>query len=271
MGRPVVLVTGAARGLGFATSQALVRRGYHVLVADLPNVDKTSAVDQLGGPDVASWLDCDVRSTSQIGEAIAYVERRFRRLDAVVNNAGIVNPSATHLVDDRDWEGLLDIHLTGTLRVSRASFPLLAAARSASIVNVSSVCARRGFPARASYNAAKAAIEALTRTLAVEWGPVGIRVNALAPGFILTENARRLYEEGIADREARESLVPLGRMGRPDEVGEAAAWLSADARYVTGHVLVVDGGYLVDGRTGPDPNVPGAEALQAAARQEDAR
>jgi NAD(P)-dependent dehydrogenase (short-subunit alcohol dehydrogenase family) len=148
--------------------------------------------------------------------------------------------------------------------MSRAALRLLARSEQPAIVNISSVCAARGFPGRLSYNAAKAGIEAVTRTLAVEWGVLGIRVNAVAPGFILTEKSRTFYESGLADAESRASRTALGRLGRPEEIAEAAYWLgSMGSSYVTGHVLVVDGGYLADGRTGPDPAVLDAASLIA--------
>jgi 3-oxoacyl-[acyl-carrier protein] reductase len=105
--------------------------------------------------------------------------------------------------------------------------------------------------------AAKAAIEGITRTLAVEWGPLGIRVNAVAPGFIVTEASRGLAERGVVDPAARAALTALGRLGQPREIGDVIAWLASDAAsYITGQTIVVDGGYLINGRTGKDPFDP---------------
>ena len=189
--------------------------------------------------------------------------REFGRLDVLVNTAGTIDPAPSHMTGMEEWNHLIDVHLGGTMRTCQAAFPHLMRSPFPSIVNISSITARRGFPARASYNSAKAAIEALTRTLAVEWAAVGIRVNAIAPGFILTPLAEEAYRTGIADRAERERLIPLGRMGQPEEVAQAIRWLATpDSSYVTGQVLAVDGGYLIDGRTGPDPNVWKAARLR---------
>lgn len=260
---PVAIVTGSAAGIGYAIAAALIGRGYRVVVSDRELDAARAAAASLPEAPSPVARRCDVQSSNEVAQLVEWVGNEFGRLDAVVNNAGFVDPAATHDVTDDSWTALLDTHLTGTFRVSRAALPLLVSSECGSVVNISSVCAHRGFPARASYNAAKAAIEALTRTLAVEWAPAGVRVNAVAPGFILTENARRMYEAGAADADVRRQLVPMGRLGSPEEVGDAVAWLTAAATYVTGQVVVVDGGFLADGRTGPDPRVPDAALLKS--------
>ena len=210
---------------------------------------------------------CDVTDQGAIDRCLELTIRRFGRLDALVNSAGIIDPSPSHLTGMEEWNHLIDVHLGGTMRMCQAAFPHLLDSPFAAIVNISSVTAHRGFPARASYNSAKAAIEALTRTLAVEWAVAGIRVNAVAPGFILTPLAEEAYRTGTADRAERERRIPLGRMGRPEEVAQAIRWLATPvSSYVTGQVLAVDGGYLADGRTGPDPNAWNADRLRDSRR-----
>jgi NAD(P)-dependent dehydrogenase (short-subunit alcohol dehydrogenase family) len=251
-GAPVALITGGARGLGYATGESLVKRGYRVALVDIDGEGSQSAAQRLS-PQAAIGLQCDVASDNDVESVTLEIERRFGRLDTLVNNAGGVDPGRTQEVSTTSWTNLVDVHLGGTFRMCRAAFRLLSASDQPSIVNISSISAHRGLPGRASYNSAKAAIESFTRTLAVEWAQVGIRVNAVAPGFILTEGARAVYESGAADYQQRLGYIPLGRMGSPGEIGEAVAWLaSQSASYVTGQVLVVDGGYLVDGRTGGD-------------------
>jgi NAD(P)-dependent dehydrogenase (short-subunit alcohol dehydrogenase family) len=246
------LVTGGARGLGLASAQSLAAGGTDVVVADL-DLDVAEAAVAADPSGRLSAVQCDVSSAESVAAAIGAVQRVHGRLDVLVNNAGTVHPQPSHLVDADDWRHTLGVHLGGAYELCRAALPLLARSPAASIVNVSSVVAHRGVPARLTYSSAKAAIEALTRTLAVEWGALGIRVNAVAPGFILTDSARALYESGLADREERARLTALGRLGEPHEIASAVGWLAGDASsYVTGQVIVVDGGYLVDGRTGTD-------------------
>lgn len=245
-GRPVALVTGAGSGLGRASSVALAAGGFQVIPTDLAGSAAATAV--LLGEDQGVWLDCDVSSTASVDAAIAEVGRRFGRLDAVVSNAGIVEPVRTEEETDERWHRILSVNQDGALRVARAAFPLLRQAPRPSLTSISSVAAHRGFPGRASYAASKGALEALTRVLAVEWGPYGIRVNCIAPGFILTEGSRRVIDSGLADAKARASLTALGRMGEPEEIGSVVAWLASPAAsYVTGATIVVDGGYLAWG------------------------
>ncbi|MDQ3096976.1 MAG: SDR family oxidoreductase [Chloroflexota bacterium] len=244
--RPVAFVTGAGSGLGRASSVALAAAGFQVIPTDLAGSAEATAA--LLGEGQGAWLECDVSSTASVDAAIAEVGRRFGRLDSVVSNAGIAEPVRTEEETDERWHRILSVNQDGALRVARAAFPLLRRAPRPSLTSISSVAAHRGFPGRASYAASKGALEALTRVLAVEWGPYGIRVNCIAPGFILTEGSRRVIESGLADAKARASLTALGRMGEPEEIGSVVAWLASPAAsYVTGATIVVDGGYLAWG------------------------
>ena len=249
---PVALITGGARGIGLAAGEALARLGYQVVLADLDQREAELAALRM--PTKQSFgLRCDVTNEHDVEFAIETVKKTFGRLDTLVNNAGIVMPEKTQVVESSDFQKILDVHLGGTFRFCRAAYPLLLESQIASIVNVSSVSAQRTAPGRASYNSAKAAIEAFTRTIAVEWAPVGIRVTAVAPGFVLTDSARSVYDSGAADLEQRLNFIPMGRTGEPREIGETIAWLaSKSASYITGQIIAVDGGFLVDGRTGGD-------------------
>lgn len=245
-GRAVALVTGAGSGLGRASCVALAADGFRVVPTDLGDSAERTAL--LLGEGQGTWLECDVSSTASVDAAFAEVGRLFGRLDAVVSNAGIVEPVRTEEETDERWHRILSVNQDGALRVARAAFPLLRQAAHPSLTSISSVAAHRGFPGRASYAASKGALEALTRVLAVEWGSYGIRVNCIAPGFILTEGSRRVIESGLADAKARGALTALGRMGEPEEIGSVVAWLaSSAASYVTGATIVVDGGYLAWG------------------------
>lgn len=260
---PVALVTGGGAGLGEATSRLFVSNGWRVAVADV-NVDGAKAVAASLPEGSALAVHCDVGNAGSVEAAIDRVGQAWERLDCIVNNAGFARPAPSHQVTDESWDDLVGVHLGGTFRVSRAALPLLGRSDRPTIVNISSVCASLGFPGRLSYNAAKAAIEAVTRTLAVEWGVLGMRVNAVAPGFILTDKSRAFYESGLADADARARMTALGRLGSPNEIAQAVYWLASPASsYVTGQVIVVDGGFLINGRTGPDPAFFDADRLLA--------
>ena len=251
-GRAVALVTGAGRGIGRACAVALAEAGFDIVPTDVTLVAAQSTATILGRP-ARLAVACDVSSTASVNAAVAEIEQRVGRLDVVVNNAGIVEPVRTEETTDEQWERTLSVNQTGALRVSRAAFSLLRRAPYPAIVSISSVVAQRGFPGRAAYAASKGAIEALTRVLAIEWGPYGIRVNAVAPGFILTEGAQKVFDAGLGSASTRAAFTALGRMGEPSEIGAVVAWLASPAAsYVTGVTIVVDGGYLAWGRTGPD-------------------
>ena len=238
----VAAVTGAAQGLGLADAQRLAAGGYRVVVADLDGEAAAAAAEAIGGGAVG--LPADVTDPAAVDELFARVERDFGRLDVLVNNAGISYPEPTADLSEERWQRMLDIHLGGTFRCSKRAYPLLAR-QGGAIVNVSSIAAILGQGKRAAYSAAKGGIAALTRDLAMEWAPDGIRVNAVAPGVIETEILTENIERGMLDPAVFGTRVPLGRMGRPEEIAETVYFLAETATYVTGQVIVVDGGFTV--------------------------
>ena len=240
-------ITGGASGIGFAAAEQLVAGGDRVIVLDLRAQHIEAAVQALGGADHARGLVCDVTSFDSVTESLATIAGTESGLDGLVNAAGIGRPSPSHLVSDEDFHQLIDIHLYGTLRLCRGAFELLARSHGA-IVNISSVAGRVGMPQRASYNTAKAAIEGLTRTLAVEWAPSGIRVNAVAPGYTATALTAKLIEDGLLRADRIEARTPLRRFAEPREIADPIVFLLGQgASYITGQTLVVDGGMTVDG------------------------
>jgi NAD(P)-dependent dehydrogenase (short-subunit alcohol dehydrogenase family) len=220
-------------------------------------IDKDAAAAATAGANLSEsgaeveTLEADVSSPESIKIAFSEIARRFPTIDALVNNAGSIGPGAAESLEDEVWNGLLATHLSGSFACCRSAFPLLRQAQSPVVVNVSSLGATVGLPRRGSYCAAKAGIEGFTRSLAVEWGPFGIRVNAVAPGHILTAMTEHAISTGLLTQDrlnARVKRIPLGRLGEPDEVAEAIVFLaSARARYITGAVLVVDAGYSING------------------------
>jgi NAD(P)-dependent dehydrogenase (short-subunit alcohol dehydrogenase family) len=237
---PLAVVIGGVRGIGFAVGALLSESGWHVILADID-----AAPD-----DVAQRYDCrrvDISDSSSVDALAADISASHAGIDALVNAAGYNRHGAVAELVDDVWTNLFDVHLGGVLRTCRAFYPGLRSNHGA-VVNFSSIGARVGRPRRAPYAAAKAGVEALTRTLAVEWARDGIRVNAVVPGVV---NTRMVQENIIAGRVDADSLtrgIPLGRFAEPEEVAEAVVFLaSRKASYITGQTLVVDGGVLANG------------------------
>jgi NAD(P)-dependent dehydrogenase (short-subunit alcohol dehydrogenase family) len=247
----VAYVTGGAGGIGRATCAAFLDAGYRVALTDLDaGASQAAAVELDGSGERVVGLACDVSSTESVDGAVAAAVERFGRLDALVNVAGVVGPGASEELGDESWERLISIHLGGTFRCSRAAFPALSATGAGSIVSISSIAGRTGFSIRASYCAAKAGIEGLTRALAVEWAKRGVRVNAVAPGHVRTPMLDHSLAIGSVTPEiveARTQRIPLGRYAQPEEIAAAVLFLSSPAAsYITGETLYVDGAITVN-------------------------
>lgn len=244
------LVVGGANGIGQATAARLARLGTTgVVVADRDEAAARATVASLGLPDGhALALTIDVASTESVESTMEQVLDRFGRLDTLVVTAGITDPGPVVELTDERFAKLLDIHLTGTLRCVRAAYPALSRSPAASVVTLTSPASQMGIPGRASYAAAKAGVEGLTRVLAVEWAEAGIRVNAVSPGYTRTPLLAELIRSGAADEQRMRARVPLGRLAEPDDIAAVIVFLTGpDARYVTGQVVYVDGGLFING------------------------
>jgi 3-oxoacyl-[acyl-carrier protein] reductase len=243
----VALVTGAGRGIGAATARRLAADGAAVAVADLTEGDTeetTAAIGDSGG--TAIGVGCDVTVADQVEAAVDRVVAELGRVDILVNNAGVIRDNLLFKMSEDDWDTVIAVHLRGAFLCSRAAQSHMVAQRYGKIINLSSISAL-GNRGQANYSAAKAGIQGLTRTLAIELGPFGINVNAVAPGFIATAmtdaTARRMGVEPEQFREAVAAMVPLRRIGMPTDIAGVVSFLvSEDASYITGQTLYVDGG-----------------------------
>jgi 3-oxoacyl-[acyl-carrier protein] reductase len=228
---PVVLVTGAASGIGKATAERLAADGWIVVRGDLRE-----------GEDVRV---CDVTSPASVQAAVSACAAEHGSLDAIVNAAGTGRPTPFLEANDEVWNQTLDVNLMGTVRVCREALPYLRRSTHlrGGIVNFTSQAAKTGgLLIGAPYSAAKAAVLCLTKTLAAEFGPDGIRVNAVAPGIVDTP-----FLDGVPGIRDRGAQLPLGRIGRPEEVASVVSFLlSADAAYLTGEIVDVNGGLYMD-------------------------
>jgi 3-oxoacyl-[acyl-carrier protein] reductase len=233
-GRSVV-VTGAARGVGLSLSEAFRRSGAAVYMVDADSAELEKAAAGLG----AEALTADVSETRSVDAVVARVVDDTGRLDVLVNNAGILRDAVSWKLSDADWQAVLDVHLGGTFRFTRAATPQFRAQGSGRVINVTSYTGLHGNPGQANYAAAKAGIIGFTKTTAKELARFGVTVNAISP------NADTRMIASIPDERRAEiaATIPMGRFAHPAEMAGAVCFLASDeAAYITGVVLPVDGG-----------------------------
>jgi NAD(P)-dependent dehydrogenase (short-subunit alcohol dehydrogenase family) len=249
----IALVTGSTKGIGRAIAEELAREGALVAVAGRNQADAASVAAGLGDGHIGVALD--TRDAQSVEAAVAAVVESLGEPTVLVNNAGINRIGAAEELSDADWHDVLEVNLVGTARCCRAVGKRMLARGRGVIVNVASITgAYVGMPGRAPYAASKAGIVGLTRVLAVEWAPRGVRVVCVAPGPVRTPMVERAIEDGILDEGEIAGRTPAGRLASPADVaGVVALVASPKAEFVVGQTLVVDGGYSAYGAAHPVP------------------
>jgi len=237
----VAIVTGGARGIGREIALMLAREGADVALFDVNPQQLEQTVGELQALGRrAEGLMVDVTDGKQVNEGVAKVLDKLGRIDILINNAGITQDGLVIRMEDAQWDRVLNINLRGTFLCTRAAAKVMLKQRRGRIVSIASIVGIIGNPGQANYAASKAGIIGLTKAVAKELASRGITCNAIAPGFIKTEMTEVLPEEA---KQRLSSAIPMGTLGEPRDVAHAALFLVSDAaRYITGHVLVVDGG-----------------------------
>ncbi|MGW1345544.1 SDR family oxidoreductase [Kribbella sp. NPDC002412] len=238
------LVTGARRGIGAAIAAGYAAAGAElILMARDAAVEDTLEAIKANGGGEATVVTADFADPAAV-EAVATELARTRRIDILVNNAGTIRRAPAADTATADWRHVIDVNLNSTWAVTRPIGAAMAERGSGTVVTIASLLSFQGGFTVPAYTASKHAVAGLTKALANEWGPAGVRVNAIAPGYISTDNTTDLRADPGREAAIRER-IPAGRWGRPEDVVGAAVFLaSAAAGYVNGHVLAVDGGWL---------------------------
>ncbi|MDR1906095.1 MAG: SDR family oxidoreductase [Clostridiales bacterium] len=242
--KKTVLITGASRGIGASTAEAFAADGYSVIINYNKSKEKAEAVKAkiLSGGGSAEIFKCDVSDEKRVREMTAFAMECYGSVDVLVNNAGIAHYGLFTDLKSAEWKRLCDVNITGALNASKAALEYMIPKKSGNIINISSVWGVSGASCEVAYSTVKAAVIGFTKALSKELGLSGIRVNCIAPGVIDTDMNKNLTEDEISFLKSRTSL---NAVGIPSDIAKTALFLaSEDARYITGQVITVDGGFI---------------------------
>ena len=237
----IAIVTGGGSGLGYAIAEKFIQAGIETIIAGRNKEKLNTAKEKLGKQCHA--IACDISNLSSIPEFVNDIIKQFGQIDILVNNAGINMKKEFIEVTDEDFQKVITTNLTGVFVMSREVVKHMLERKTGCIINISSMAAQYGLPKVIAYSASKTAIDGMTRAMAVELSPKGIRVNAIAPGFIYSDMTAKALDSDPERKAKVFSRTPMGIMGQPSDIGDAALFLASDgAKYITGVVLPVDGG-----------------------------
>jgi NAD(P)-dependent dehydrogenase (short-subunit alcohol dehydrogenase family) len=235
----VAVVTGAAGGIGRAIATEFIAAGARVAILDI----NAEAVSQTARDIGAIGIQCDVTQEADVARAVETVAQNVGDVDVLVNNAAFLSPGNLDQVDITEWQRMLDVNLTGYLRCSQAFGRGMLAGGKGSIVHVGSISGNHQQAFSNAYSASKAGVSMLSRQLAFEWGPQGVRSNVVAPGLVRTALSEAFYADEKT-KAAREKVVPLRRIGHVNDIANAVLFFASDkASYISGQEVIVDGGY----------------------------
>lgn len=239
--KKIAIVTGGGSGLGFAIAQKFTANGITTIIAGRDKEKLSKAKEALG--ELCYAIPCDVSDLKSIPAFVKGIIDQFGQIDILVNNAGINMKKEFTEVTDEDFQNILTTNVTAVFTLSREVVKHMLERNSGSIINISSMAAQYGLPKVIAYSASKTAIDGMTRAMAVELSPKGIRVNAIAPGFIYSAMTAKALDSDPERKAKVFGRTPMGHMGQPEDIGNAALYLAGDAaKYVTGVILPVDGG-----------------------------
>jgi NAD(P)-dependent dehydrogenase (short-subunit alcohol dehydrogenase family) len=237
----IAIVTGGASGLGLATAIKLVKSNIRTIIIGRNEQNLAETAQQLGS--LCSYKVCDLSNLQTIPQLVASIVAEYGRIDILVNNAGINLKKPFTEVTDEEFGRVILTNLTAVFALSREVVKAMLTQKSGCIINISSMAAQYGIPYVIAYTAAKTGIEGMTKAMAVELSPEGIRVNCVAPGFIATAMSAKALDNDPQRKQKVLSRTPMGKLGLPEDVAEAIIYLASDAaKYVTGVILPVDGG-----------------------------
>jgi 3-oxoacyl-[acyl-carrier protein] reductase len=240
-----VLITGGSRGIGLEITAACLKQGASVCYLSRSESKRHAELVKLAESRsrTLKWIQTDVSDEDSVEEAVKAAEAALGKIDVLVNNAGITRDGLVFRMKKSDWDDVLTVNLTSAFLLSRRVGRLMAKQRSGAIINITSVVGIAGNGGQTNYAASKAGLIGFTKSLAKELASRGVRVNAIAPGFVATDMTDSLKD---SVKETIAGQIPLGRIGKPHEIAEPAVFLASDAAsYITGHVLVVDGGMVM--------------------------